>query len=140
MVQELGKEIEKGKKRIAFLMDNCDKVEERGYMKRFTPDELGKMKDDLSEVAIVINDIEEEKREVMNDFKEQLKPISDKKKRLLGGLKAKAEFVIENCYKFIDMDARQVGYYNEEGDLIDIRTATADELQSNIFQINRKVN
>lgn len=32
MERELGKDLEQGKKRIAFLMDNCDAVEEKGYM------------------------------------------------------------------------------------------------------------
>lgn len=36
MQRELAKDIEAGKKRIAFLMDNCDKVEEKGYMKPYT--------------------------------------------------------------------------------------------------------
>ena len=33
MERELGKDLEQGKKRVAFLMDNCDAVEEKGYMK-----------------------------------------------------------------------------------------------------------
>lgn len=64
MQRELAKDIEAGKKRIAFLMDNCDKVEEKGYMKPYTPEDLARMKEDLSETDIVINDIEEEKKEV----------------------------------------------------------------------------
>ena len=39
MERELGKDLEQGKKRVAFLMDNCDAVEEKGYMKPFTPEE-----------------------------------------------------------------------------------------------------
>lgn len=30
MERELGKDLEQGKKRVAFLMDNCDAVEEKG--------------------------------------------------------------------------------------------------------------
>lgn len=140
MEKELGKDIEAGKKRIAFLMDNCDKVEEKGYMKRFSPEELTEMKDDLSEIAIGINDIEEEKKAVMEEIKFRLKPLSEEKKRLLTGLKNKAELVSENCYKFVNLETRQVGYYNQEGDLIDFRSANADELQGNIHQMMRKVN
>ena len=140
MEKELGKDIQDSKKRLAFLIDNCDKVEEKGYMKRYSPEELAEMKDGLSEVAIAINDIEEERREIAREFKEQLKPARDEKKRLLTGLKNKAEYVRENCYKFVNTETREVGYYNEEGDLIDFRSASADELQGNIFQINRKAN
>ncbi len=140
MEKELFKDIKDSKKRLSLLIDNCDKVEEKGYMKRYTPEELAEMKDGLSEVAIAINDIEEERREIAKEFKEQLKPAKEEKKRLLAGLKNKAEYVRENCYKFVNTETREVGYYNEEGDLIDVRSAGADELQGNIFQINRKVN
>ena len=61
MERELGKDLEQGKTRVAFLMDNCDAVEEKGYMKPFTPEELARMKESLSETDIEINDIEEEK-------------------------------------------------------------------------------
>ena len=43
MERELGKDLEQGKKRVAFLMDNCDAVEEKGYMKPFTPEELAEL-------------------------------------------------------------------------------------------------
>jgi hypothetical protein len=45
MERELGKDVEAGKKRITFLMDNCDAVEEKGYMKHYTPEELAKLKE-----------------------------------------------------------------------------------------------
>lgn len=140
MEKELFKDIKDSEKRLALLIDNCDKVEEKGYMRRYSPEELTEMKEGLSEVAIAINDIEEERREIAREFKEQLKPIREEKKRILVGLKNKAEFVRENCYKFVNTETREVGYYNQEGDLIDTRSASADELQSNIFQINRKAN
>lgn len=137
MQRELGKNISEGKSRVAFLMDNCDKVEDKSYMKRFTPEQLLQMKEELSENAIVINDIEVEKKEAMEQFKETLKPLTERKGRLLKGLKNKAELVTEKCFKFVDPENRSVGYYNEEGDLIESRAAFADELQTNIFQMQR---
>jgi len=35
MERELGKDYQ-GESRIRFLKDNCDKIEEKGYMKRFS--------------------------------------------------------------------------------------------------------
>ena len=95
-------------------MDNCDKVEDKGYMKRFTPEQLSQMKEELSETAIKINDIEERKKEVMAEFKEKLDPLTKEKQRILTGLKNKAEHVTEQCYKFVDMETREVGYYNQD--------------------------
>lgn len=104
MERELGKDLEQGKKRVAFLMDNCDAVEEKGYMKPFTPEELARMKESLSETDIEINDIEEEKTAAMKDFKARLEPLTTERKKTLDGLKKKAEFVTERCLKFIDVD------------------------------------
>ena len=56
----------------------------------------------------------------------------------LDGLKKKAEFVTERCFKFIDQEAREVGYYNENGDLIESRPAYSEELQTTLFQFGRK--
>jgi len=137
MNRELAKEIESGKNRIDFLANNCDKIEEKSYMKRFTTEQLSEMKENLSETAIEINDIENEKKASMDFFKDRLKPLTEEKQRLLTGLKNKAELVAGKCYKFIDTENREVGYYNEDGDLIESRPAYADELQTTIFQIGR---
>jgi hypothetical protein len=135
MQRELAKDIPEGKHRVAFLLDNCDKAEDKGYMKRFTPEQLNQMKEQLSETAIEINDIEVEKKEVMDGFKDRLKPLVEEKGRLLTGLKNKSEYVNERCFKFIDLENREVGYYNEDGDLIESRPVYADELQGNLFKL-----
>ncbi len=135
--RELGKDMPQGEVRKKFLEDNCDAVEKKGYMKPFTPEELTEMKDELAEVAIEINDIETAKKEAMKAFNHELEPHKEEKKTLLSSLKNKAEFIEEECYKFVDKEARTVGYYNSNGDLIESRAAYATELQGTIFQINR---
>ena len=138
MERELGKDLEQGKKRVAFLMDNCDAVEEKGYMKPFTPEELARMKESLSETDIEINDIEEEKTAAMKDFKARLEPLTTERKKTLDGLKKKAEFVTERCFKFIDQEAREVGYYNENGDLIESGRRTAKNYKQHFSKSEEK--
>lgn len=140
MDKEIGKNITQGEQRIAFLKNNCDKVEVKGYMKRFTSEQLAQMKDQLSDVAIKIDDIETEKKAVMDGFKEQLKPLNEERSTILSGLKNKAEHVQEMCFKFVDLQAREVGFYNEDGDLIESRPAYADELQINMFAVKTGTN
>lgn len=137
MQRELGKDIDP-MQRITFLNDNCDGVEERGYMKRLKPEEIREMKDELAETGIEINDIEEEKKEANKIFKARIDPLKVVRKSLLANIKQKAVYTKENCYKFIDQEERMTTYYNGEGDMIDSRPATADELQSTIFQGLRK--
>lgn len=138
MKRELGKDIQQGEPRRKFLEDNADAVEKKEYMRHFTPEELLKKKEGLSETCISINDIEEELKAIKQEYAERLKPLIEAKKRVLGELKKKAELVNEDCYKFIDPDTREVGYYNQNGDLIESRPAYSEELQTTMFQVIRK--
>jgi hypothetical protein len=138
MKRELGKDFQQGEERRQFLADNADAVEKKEYMRHFTPEELLKKKEGLSETCISINDIEEELKEIKKEYAEKLKPLVERKKRVLGELKKKAELVEEDCYKFIDAEAREVGFYNANGELIESRPAYSEELQTTMFQVIRK--
>lgn len=138
MKRELGKDFQQAEERRQFLADNADAVEKKEYMRHFTPEELLKKKEGLSETCISINDIEEELKEIKKEYAEKLKPLVERKKRVLGELKKKAELVEEDCYKFIDAEAREVGFYNANGDLIESRPAYSEELQTTMFQVIRK--
>ena len=129
----LGKEYKTTQERERFLRSNCDNVVPRGYIKRFTPEEVEKFKDELADVSIKINDIEEEKKVVMADFKRTLEEPCQQRKELLTNIRQKATFVTEDCYLFVDKESRLALFYNVEGDLIDSRPATADELQLQLF-------
>ena len=137
MEQTIGKEYPK-EQRIQFLKDNCDKVEKKTYMRQFTREEILQKKEELSETSIAISDIEDEKKEALKEIKERLDPLMEQKKVLLTNIKQKAEEVKEECYKFIDQNERTVGYYNSEGNLVEMRPAFADELQRTIFMEARK--
>ncbi len=137
MDKHLGLEYADIEQRKQFLKDNCDKVEQAGYMKQFEPDQVLEMKERLAQVSIEINDIEEEKKAQNEVFKIQLKPIVEEKHELLRNIKHGAEFVNEICYLFIDQEQKTVGIYNPEGQLVSQRPATQNELQGTIFQINR---
>lgn len=58
MEKQLGHEYPEGKQRESFLKDNCDAVENKGYMKPYTTDQLVEMKENLAEASISLNDIE----------------------------------------------------------------------------------
>lgn len=127
------------KDRWAFLRDNADAVEEIGYTHRFTPDELAQKKESLAETSIQINDIETEKKEVMDDFKQQLKPLNETKQTLLENIKKGSEYV-ENaeCVKILYHEEKMAGYYNKLGELVYSRPIMPQEMQKTIFNINRK--
>jgi predicted phage tail protein len=133
----IGKEYSNKAQREAFLKDNCDRVEEKGYMKPYTPEELQEHKEKLANLSIEIEEIEDEKKAEVKHFNETLKPLADSRRELLRNIRQKAEYVREICYKFTDREERQTAYYNSEGDLIELRPASADELNLTIFSVTR---
>jgi hypothetical protein len=134
----LGQDIPE-KDRWQFLQDNADSVEKIGYTHRFTPEELAQKRESLAETSIKINDIEIEKKEVMESFKADLKPLNEQKKELLDNIKKGSEYrENEECVKILDHEERMAGYYNKLGELVYSRPIMPQEMQKTIFNINRK--
>jgi hypothetical protein len=115
------------------LKDNCDAIEEVGYTRRFTPEELNQRKEELADVSISISEIEAEKKDADADFKYRRKPHDERKAILLEQLKNKSEFVREDCYKFIIHEERLAGFYNSDGELVSSRPIMPQEMQKTIF-------
>jgi hypothetical protein len=138
MEKQIGKEFKNAVQREAFLKDNCDKAEEKGYMKPFSPEELQGCKEALANLSIKIDEIEEEKKESAKEFKAALEPLVDERKEMISNIKQKAKYVRGICFKFVDHEAKETGYYNADGDLIECRPSTADELQPTLFPLSRK--
>lgn len=135
--KELGKDIAL-EERASFLEDNCDAVEEVTYSRAFEPEELALKREQLTDASIKIADIEEEKKEVMDGFKERLKPLQEQKADAIKALRDKSQTVTEKCYKFIDEETKMVGFYNKEGNLVSSRPAFQKELQKTIQMYIRK--
>ena len=134
----LGQDIPE-KDRWQFLQDNADSVEKIGYTHRFTPEELAQKRESLAETSIKINDIEIEKKEVMESFKADLKLLNEQKKELLDNIKKGSEYrENEECVKILDHEERMAGYYNKLGELVYSRPIMPQEMQKTIFNINRK--
>lgn len=133
MEKSIGIEITNQGAKIAFLEDNCDAVEEKGYLKPYTPETLQGHKEKLANISIEIAEIEAEMKQVMADYKGKLKPLKEERGIMVSNIKSKAEYVKEKCYRFTDQETRETGYYNSQGELVELRMATADELHPTIF-------
>jgi hypothetical protein len=140
MDQKLGQEYEQGEARVRFLKDNCEAIEEIGFNRKFTPEEIVDKKDNLAIVAIEINDVEIEKKEVMKDFKERIDPLQSRKVALLKDIKLKSEWTKEECFKFINQDTRTVTWYDCDGILVDFRPIRPEEAQLTIHHLKTGTN
>ena len=113
MERELGQEYKNLAQREAFLKDNCDACEQKGYMKPYTSEELQGHKEELANVSIEIAEIEAEKKQVESDFKGRLKLLKESRATMVFNIKSKAEYVNEVCYRFTDQETKETGYYNK---------------------------
>lgn len=125
--------------RVKMLEDNAESIEERGFMKPFSPEEVLSLKDDLANVAIDIDNIGIAKKTANDGFKAELKPLEDRKKTILENIKNRSEYVKENCYKIVDHTEGMAGFYSRDGQLIESRQLRPDERQKS-FNFNAVVN
>lgn len=73
----------------------------------------------------------------MKEYKDKIDPLAKEGKQLLKCIKKKGQVVSGRLFKFVDNEERMVGFYDEQGDLVESRPAFPDELQTTIFQMNR---
>lgn len=137
MDKVLGQEIAGKLERKQYLQDNCDAVEDLGYVKPIPSDELDELKDRLVENNIQLLDLRAEKKETNKEFSDRIKQLEETNERATKLLKERSEFVTEACFKFIDTKTREAGYYNSEGVLVYIRPALANETQMTFNQVLR---
>ena len=135
MTKVLGLEYQDIEQRKTFLKDNCQSVESASYMKPFSPDELAEFKNRLSEVAIKLDEFENEKKAFAEMMKHKMKPYLEEKAELLTNIKQKAEYVTEACYVFLNEEDRLIETYNAEGICISERPAMQKELQKTIYSL-----
>jgi hypothetical protein len=117
-------------KRIEMLESNCDAIEEMDYTEILASNELSERKDMLAQRSIEESRILDDKKEIMDEFKEKLKPVTEEKHRLLNEIKHGSVAVFGRCYKFVEGD--RVGFYNSKGDLVLERSAKPEERQMTI--------
>jgi hypothetical protein len=120
--------------RRKLLEENCDGIELIDYTKKLSREELIERKDRLAKISIDEKEILEEKRQVMQEFKDRLESITDEKSVLLKEIKQEEVQVTQDCYKFVaDIfnvpEKGRVGYYNTQGILVKSRKANPEDLK-----------
>lgn len=113
--------------RIEMLDAQADGVEEMSYMIPLNQDELIVLKDDYTRQAIALSRLEDEKKEVLAEYKEKMDPIKEGMSEMLQTIKIGGKEEKGNCYKIIDYESGQVGYYNRKGLLVYQRPALEGE-------------
>lgn len=139
MQRTLGQDIPNRMERKMFLQDNCDAVEDLGYVKEIPSERLEELKEVLVENNIELRSLREAKKEAVKEFNDQIKPLEEINAQTTKQLKERSEYVNEQCYKFVDNEERTVGYYNSEGLLVFSRPIRPEEIQTTLNQAARAI-
>ena len=121
--------------REQILRDSADSIEEVSYHRPFDKEEMRALKDHLSELAIEKNKLEQEKKEAADHYKSLIKPVELDLQKTIHEVKLQSREVTEECFKVVDQEAGEVGYYNGRGMLVQQRPIHPDERQTNIFSL-----
>lgn len=127
--------------RLEMLQSNCNRVlEDYGYDKPLSGDQLKAVKDRLSSASVSLHDVQEEKKEADKEFNDKIKDLRGTIAESVKQLKTRTTYTCEQCFELIDYDERKVGIYNRDGILVEERPATLKELREphNMFAENEK--
>lgn len=130
---------EKPESRLRYLQDTADEVVEDSYYQRLSKDELTEKRAEFTANALKVDDVETRKKEAMDEFKEELKPLKEVHKTLATEIRTGFTRKNGKLFKFIDQDTRFVYFYDKEGVQIEnlSRPANSDELQNTIHMVLR---
>lgn len=120
--------------RAQFIEDNCDETEVVTYTSDFSEVDMDEMRKELGEIDIEIDDKDEAKKAYMQQLRDELKPLKERKKELLSDIKRGYQEITEKCYKFIDRENGVIEIYNKQGELVKTRPIGAKEQQRTIFE------
>lgn len=126
--------------RRQLLHDNCDQIEQRSFMRSFDQDEVNGRRAELEQVSIQISELEDELAQIRADIKGRIKPMLERRGKILDELKARGEWVTADTYKFVDVDEGKAAYYSADGYKVEERPITPKERQRNIIQSTRFFN
>lgn len=106
--------------------------EQMAYMRPLSDDQLAVKKDQLATNAILRSVIEEELRQIKDQFKEKLKPINEAITESLRCIKTRGEDVTSEVFKMPDHASMMMHMVDSEGNVISSRRMLPEEKQTRI--------
>lgn len=126
--------------REQIMKDSCDQILERSYTRKFDQAEINEKRSELANVSIQMQELEQELAEYRATIKGKIKPLSERRGKILDELKSGGEWIKGDCYKFVDNEEGMVGIYSPEGYKLEERPMTQEERQRNVFRALRDGN
>lgn len=103
------------------------------YLRNLTEAEIDAESKELASLCRRRNELEEEKKNVAKDYQTQIDSVKQNIDRSATLLEDGRKECVEDCFKVLDIDAREVGFYNSRGELVRMRKALDSDLQLDMF-------
>ncbi len=118
--------------RSAHLNEKCDKSEIVKYEKDLTENEITIMKNRQVHIAIELEKLEKQKKEVNAEFAEKIKPLKSEQHKLLQNIDEEILEKEEQLYGFYNQIEGIVKFYDPEGHYVMKREMFPTEKQTTI--------
>lgn len=128
------------KQRLMVLQENAAIIEQTKYQKSLTQDELALRHEELAANCIKLSSIDDEKKEVMANFKLKTDPLNSANKTLLAEIKIKQTTVDGTLYHMANHEEGFMETYDQDGMLIATRRLRPEEKQGTIFSMAKTAN
>lgn len=112
-------------------------IEEGKYFKKLSAEEIEQKREIFTENVIQISDLNDKKKELINEIKNEIKPLSVENKSLMESIRTKQEEVEGKIYLVDDQENGMMHSYDEMGELINSRRLRPNEKQTSIFSISK---
>lgn len=126
------------------IKDNLEAVAygllEKSYTKNLTEEEIVERKDEYSEIAIQLSEIEAQKKEVLERFKNQIKEPKAKASMLLESIKFKSEQKHGTLYLVDDQEAGMMFSFDQLGICVEARQLDKKEKQTKLRTLKDATN
>lgn len=125
--------------RVQMLEKMAAKTEKITYTRHLTDAEIEGESKKLADAVTQRARVEEDKRENMKMFNDRIGELKTKAEMISETLLSGTKEETRKCYKFVNLDTREVGYYNELGELVKTRPAMDQDMQLDMFGGDGKV-
>lgn len=113
----------------SMLANHCESSEETKYYRDLSEQDLIEKHQDLSKNLIELNQLEEELKDIKDDFKERMKPKKVLQKELLEAIGVKKELINGTLFHIANHADGMMETFTETGELYSSRRLKPEERQ-----------
>ena len=120
--------------RINVMRDTADGIEEGGYVRELTDEEITNRNEELVQVCIDLKRKNDEKKDWMDSWKSEVKPMTIRQDTLITELKTRQIEMDGKLFLMANHDNGMMEYYDEQGELVRSRRLKPEEKRGNVFR------